>query len=181
MISVYEIFAIAVAMSIDAFCVSACVGTRYNSFWNYIRIGFAFGLFQFIMPVIGAYAGTFMMGYTRNLNYLSACILFLIAIMMFKEGLQNQACKVYDRDPTKGLKLIMLALATSMDALGAGVALAFYEGGIIFAASVIGLTCVLFSFGGVFLGSVSKRYFGHYVEYLGASVLAFIGLKFIFI
>jgi putative Mn2+ efflux pump MntP len=179
MLSLFDIFAVAVAMSIDAFCVSVCVGMKYNSLNKYLRLGFFFGFFQFLMPVIGAYIGTVMLNYTQNIKYLAAAILFVIAFMMFKEGWCNKECKVYTSDPTKGLKLIMLSLATSMDALGAGISLAFYEGGIIFASAVIGVTCFLFTCGGIFFGSVSSRYIGHYAEYFGAFVLTAIGLKFI--
>jgi len=180
MISLLDIFAIAVAMSIDAMCVSLCIGVKYNGFKHYLRLGGAFGLFQFMMPVVGAYTGRLMLSYTDNLKYLAALILFLIAFNMVRDGIKNRECKVYYSDPTKGLPLLILALATSVDALGAGLSLIFWEGGIFTSSAVIGVVCMLFSFAGVYIGGRCERYIGHYAEYFGSAVLALIGLKFIF-
>ncbi len=144
MISLLDIFGIAVAMSIDAFCVSICIGMKYHKPKHYLRLGLAFGFFQFAMPIIGAFAGRVMLSYTENLKYLAALILFFVAFNMMREGLKNKECKVYFSDPTVGLSLLMLSLATSMDALGAGISLALWDGGIVFASSVIGITCMFF-------------------------------------
>jgi len=175
-----DILGIAVAMSIDAFCVCVCIGMKYHKPKHYIRLGLTFGFFQFLMPVIGAFMGRVMLGYTTNLKYLAALILFFIAFNMMREGIQNKECKVYFSDPTVGFSLIMLSLATSMDALGVGISLALWDGGIVFASAVIGVVCLMFSVAGVYMGRSSKDYIGHYAEYFGSFVLAVIGLKFIF-
>jgi len=180
MITLLDIFGIAVAMSIDAFCVSVCIGMKYHERKHYLRLGLAFGFFQFLMPVLGAFAGRVLLNYTDNLKYLAALILFFVAFSMMREGIKNKECKVYFADPTIGLSLIMLSLATSMDALGAGISLALWDGGIVFASSVIGVTCMFFAFAGVKTGKSCKNYIGHYAEYFGSVVLALIGLKFIF-
>jgi putative Mn2+ efflux pump MntP len=179
MLSLLDIFAIAVAMSIDAFCVSLCIGMKYHKPMHYIRLGAAFGFFQFIMPVTGAYAGRVLLSYTENLKYLAALILFFVAFNMAKEGFRNKECRVYTSDPTLGLSLLMLSLATSMDALGAGLSLALWNGGIVSASAVIGVVCMLFAFSGVHMGRKSSRYIGHYAEYFGSAVLTLLGLKFI--
>lgn len=132
------------------------------------------------MPVLGAFAGRVMLSYTDNLKYLAAFILFAVAFNMMREGIRNKECKVYYTDPTVGFSLIMLSLATSMDALGAGLSLALWDGGIVFASAVIGVVCMFFSFAGVQMGRTSERYIGHYAEYFGSFVLAVIGIKFIF-
>lgn len=180
MLSFIDILAIAVAMSIDAFCVSVCIGMKYHQPKHYIRLGTSFGFFQFLMPVLGAFAGRVLLGYTDNLKYLAALILFFVAFKMFWDGLKHKECKVYYSDPTVGLSLIMLSIATSMDALGAGISLALWNGGIVYASAVIGVVCMLFAFAGVHLGRTSEKYLGFYAEYLGSAVLAVIGLKFIF-
>lgn len=180
MITLADIFGIAVAMSIDAFCVSLCIGMRYHSPAHYLRLGSAFGIFQFVMPLAGALAGRLLLSYTHNLKYLAALILFVIAVNMLREGIRNKECRVYTSDPTLGLSLVMLSLATSMDALGTGISLALWNGGIVFASAIIGVVCLLFSMGGVHMGRKSSRYIGHYAEYFGSAVLAAIGLKFIF-
>ncbi|MGD9809299.1 MAG: manganese efflux pump MntP family protein [Deferribacterales bacterium] len=180
MLTFIDILGIAVAMSIDAFCVSVCIGMKYHETKHYLRLGTSFGFFQFAMPVIGAFAGRVMLEYTHNLKYLAAAILFFVAFNMLKEGICHKECKVYTSDPTIGMSLIMLSLATSMDALGAGISLALWDGGIVYASAVIGVVCLLFAMGGVHMGRTSKKYIGHYAEYAGSLVLALIGLKFIF-
>lgn len=179
-ISFLDVLGIALAMSIDAFCVSVCIGVRFHRPEHYIRLGVSFGLFQFLMPVAGAVAGRILLGYVGSIKYLAALILFFVAFNMLKEGVKNKECKVYFTDPTVGVSLIMLSLATSMDALGAGISLAMWSGGIVSAAAVIGVVCMFFSFAGVHVGRTSDRYLGHYAEYFGAAVLGLIGLKFIF-
>jgi len=180
MISFLDILAIAVAMSIDAFCVSVCIGVKYHQPKHYLRLGASFGFFQFLMPVLGAFAGRVMLSYTDNLKYLAAFILFFVAFNMVREGIKNKECKVYFNDPTVGVPLLLLSLATSMDALGAGISLALWDGGIVFASAVIGVVCMFFSFAGVHFGRSSEKYIGHYAEYFGSFVLAVIGIKFIF-
>lgn len=180
MLSFFDILGIAVAMSIDAFCVSVCIGMKYHKPMHYFRLGAAFGFFQFLMPVLGAFAGRVLLSYTSHMKYMAALILFVVAFNMLREGIKNKECKVYYSDPTVGLSLIMLSLATSMDALGAGLSLALWDGGIVFASAVIGVVCMLFSFAGVQMGRSSEKYIGHYAEYFGSFVLAVIGIKFIF-
>lgn len=179
MITFADIFGIALAMSVDAFCVCICVGTKYNKPSNYMRLGGAFGFFQFLMPVLGAFAGRVLMRYTDNLKYFAAAFLAFVAYHMFMEAYKNKECRVYNSDPTKGLQLLFLALATSMDALGAGLSLAMWDGGIVTASIVIGVVCMLMSFMGVFIGKHSRRYIGYYAEYAGAVVLMIIGVRFI--
>lgn len=180
MISFMDILGIAVAMSIDAFCVSVCVGMKYHEPKHYFRLGGSFGFFQFLMPVTGAFAGRLMLSYTNNLKYLAAVILFYVAFHMLREGIKNKECRVYYSDPTAGLSLLMLSLATSMDALGAGISLALWNGGIVGASALIGIVCMVFTFAGVQMGRTSRKYIGHYAEYFGSFVLAVIGIKFIF-
>lgn len=179
MITVIDIFGIALAMSIDAFCVCICIGMKYNKLSNYARLGGAFGFFQFLMPVAGAFAGRVLMRYTDNIKYLAALFLAYVAWHMLMEAYRHKECKVYTSDPTKGLSLLFLALATSMDALGAGLSLALWDGGIVRASCVIGVVCMLMSFLGVYIGQHSRRYIGHYAEYFGAAVLVVIGIRFI--
>lgn len=180
MITFIDILGIAVAMSIDAFCVSVCIGMKYHEPRHYFRLGGSFGFFQFLMPVLGAFAGRLLLEYTHNLKYLAALILFVVAFNMLREGIKNKECRVYYSDPTVGFSLIMLSLATSMDALGAGISLALWDGGIVSASALIGVVCMMFSFAGVQMGRRSRQYIGHYAEYFGSAVLALIGLKFIF-
>ncbi|MCA1932657.1 MAG: manganese efflux pump MntP family protein [Calditerrivibrio sp.] len=170
---------IAFAMSVDAFSVSFGIGCRYNTFRHYFRLGWHFGLFQFLMPLIGAFIGKVMLGFTSRLNMIAAGILFYIAYKMIRESRKSNEEKCSTSDPTKGLSLIMLSLATSMDALGVGISLALYMGNIFFPAVVIGFVCGIVTLFGVYFGNVSKRFTGKYAEIMGAVVLIFIGIKFL--
>ncbi len=174
-----KLLGIAVAMSIDAFSVSICVGTKYNNSLQTLRIVAAFGFFQFIMPLIGAYFGFTLSKYTSKVAYLAAAVLIVIAIKMFIDSLKSEDCKVYTSDPTKGLQLLILAIATSIDALGAGMSLILIGNSILFSSIVIGVVCGLFSYIGVLIGKNAKTYLGHHAEKFGALILLIIAITFI--
>ncbi len=179
MLTVFEIFLIALAMSVDAFSVAFGIGCSFNTARHYFRLSWHFGLFQFLMPVIGAFIGKVLMKWTGNINIIAALILFYIAYHMVKESFKNEEEKCSLNDPTKGLSLVMLSLATSMDALGVGVSLALYKGSIFFPAMIIGIVCAIATAVGVYFGKVSRRFTGKYAEIAGAVVLAAIGIKFL--
>ena len=167
-------------MSIDAFSVSICVGTKYNNPPQVIRIVAAFGFFQFLMPLIGAFFGLSLSKWTSNIAYIAAVILIIISIKMFMDSLKFEECRVYENDPTKGFQILFLAVATSIDALGAGMSLILINNSIFFSAIVIGVICSLFTYAGVLIGKNAKTYLGHYAEKLGALILAIIAMNFIF-
>lgn len=179
MLTIWEVSLIAVAMSIDAFSVAFGVGCKYNKPRHYFRLSWHFGLFQFIMPLIGAYIGSIILQYTDKLNIAAALILFIIAFKMLKDSLKTDEEKCYISDPTKGFSLIFLSVATSMDALGVGISLAYFKGNILLPALMIGIVCIIFTFFGIYFGSLSKKYIGKYAEYFGAAVLIIIGIKFL--
>jgi len=179
MLNIWEVLLIAVAMSIDAFSVAFGVGCRFNRPRHYFRLAWHFGLFQFLMPLIGAFFGKMLLKYTSNLNIIASLILFLIAYKMIKDAVVSDSEMCYTSDPTKGLSLIFLSVATSMDALGVGISLALFPGNILIPASVIGVVCIAFTFAGVYFGSLSRHFIGRYAEYFGAVVLIAIGIKFL--
>jgi putative Mn2+ efflux pump MntP len=174
-----EIFLIAFAMSIDAFSVSFGVGCKYNTKRHYFRLGWHFGLFQFFMPLIGAFIGKKLYSFSSKLDILAALILFYIAYNMFKESLKSSEEKCFVKDPTKGFSLVVLSIATSMDALGVGLALPLLKGNIFVNAGIIGIVCMAMSVVGVYFGSKSKNFFGNFAEKIGAVVLIAIGMKFL--
>lgn len=174
-----EIFLIAFAMSIDALSVSFGVGCKYNTFRHYFRISWHFGLFQFFMPLIGAFIGKELYKFSNKFNIIAALILFYIAYNMFKESMKSSEEKCYINDPTRGFSLLILSLATSMDALGVGLGLPLLKGNVFFNAGIIGIVCLVMSAIGIYLGSKSKNFFGNFAEKVGAFVLVIIGIKFL--
>ncbi|MCX8084053.1 MAG: manganese efflux pump MntP family protein [Calditerrivibrio sp.] len=181
MLSIFEIFLIAFAMSADAFSVAFGIGCSFHTPRHYFRLGWHFGLFQFLMPVIGAFIGKVVMKWTNHLDLIAAIILFYIAYHMIKEALKKEEERCSLADPTKGLSLVILSLATSMDALGVGVSLALYNGNILLPASIIGVVCGIATVVGVYFGKISKKFTGRFAEMAGALVLIGIGFKFILV
>ena len=177
----FDIFLIAVAMSIDAFSVAFGIGCRYCTLRHYFRLSFHFGLFQFLMPIAGAFIGRSASKYFARMDIVAAVILFAIAAKMFHDALKSEEDRCSVKDPTRGFSLVALSLATSIDALGVGVSLSVRDGSIIGPAAVIGIVCVVFTAFGVYSGSLSRNFIGRYAEFLGAAVLIFIGIKFLFV
>ena len=174
-----QIILMAFAMSIDAFSVALGVGCGGAPRLSGLKMSLSFGLFQFIMPLIGAALATWLSGYFGGINYIAAVILFFIAFKMFRE-----ACTKKDvdcsSDPTKGFGLLYLSLATSMDALGIGVPAALMQTGTLIIAGIIGLVCAVMSWLGFILGGKVTRVFSK-AEYIGALVLFGIGIKMLFV
>ncbi|BAI80747.1 conserved hypothetical protein [Deferribacter desulfuricans SSM1] len=174
-----EVFAIAFALSMDAFSVSFGVGCKFNTLRHYFRLAFHFGLFQFMMPLIGAYIGTVLKNYVAGLNYFAAVILFFIGYKMVKDGIKDEGDHCYASDPTRGFSLVYLSIATSLDALGVGLTLAVGNNNIFLSSLIIGIVCAVFSIFGVYFGSLSRKFFGDKMEILGGVVLIIIGIKFL--
>jgi putative Mn2+ efflux pump MntP len=181
MLTFFEIFLIAISMSVDAFSVAFGVGCSFNTPRHYFRLSWHFGLFQFLMPLLGAFIGKILIKWTGNINIIAALILFYIAYHMIKEALKDDDEKCALNDPTRGLSLVILSLATSMDALGVGISLALYKGSIILASVTIGVVCAIATLIGVYFGKVSRHFTGKYAEIAGAVVLTGIGIKFLVI
>lgn len=179
MLTIYEIFLIALAMSADAFSVAFGIGCSFHTVRHFFRLSWHFGLFQFLMPVIGAFIGKILMKWVGNINIIAAIILFYISYHMVRESFKSEEEKCSLNDPTRGLSLVMLSFATSMDALGVGVSLALYKGSIFFPAIIIGVVCAIATAMGVYFGKVSRHFTGKYAEIAGAIVLAGIGVKFL--
>lgn len=174
-----EVFAIAFALSMDAFSVSFGVGCKFNTFRHYFRLAFHFGLFQFLMPLIGAFIGTLLKNYVAGLNYFAAIILFFIGYKMIKDGIKDEDDHCYVSDPTRGFSLVYLSIATSLDALGVGLTLAVGNNNIFLSSLIIGIVCAVFSIFGVYFGSLSRKFFGDKMEIFGGVVLIVIGIKFL--
>ena len=175
---ILQIILMAFAMSIDAFSVALGVGCGSAPRISGLKMSLFFGLFQFIMPLIGASLATWLSRYFGGVNYIAAAILFIIAVKMFREARDKEVnCT---SDPTKGMGIIYLSLATSMDALGIGVPAALMQTDTLIIAGIIGLICAAMSWLGFMLGRRVIRFFAK-AEYIGALVLFGIGIKMLFV
>ena len=176
-----EILLIAVALAMDAFTVAMAVGLHLSctgsiSKRQYFRLGFHFGLFQFLMPVMGWLAGTTVRAYIENFDHWIAFVLLsYIGIKMIREGGQSEEYAL--QDPTKGMSLIILSVATSIDALAMGLSMALLGVGIIFPSVVIGIVACVFTVVGLSLGCKIGSKWRSRITWLGGLILIGIGLK----
>ncbi len=175
------VLGVAVALAMDCFAVSlglAC-GAKGLTMKQAVRMAAFFGGFQFVMPVAGWFAGDRLLGLIRNFDHWIAFgLLALIGGRMIYESFglseEEKACRP---DQTQGMRLAVLSLATSIDALAVGLSLGVIRSSILYPAAVIGLISFVLTIAGAKLGPVSGRIAGRRAELLGGFILIGIGLK----
>ena len=175
--SIVELFILAVGLSMDAFAVSICKGLSLGKIKpkHMCIAGAWFGGFQALMPLIGYYLGSlFADMVTRYSHWVAFALLLAIGGNMIKESLGEEENVSNDM----GFKsMLLLAIATSIDALAAGVTLAAVDTPILFSSAVIGITAFLFSFGGVFIGKKFGGFLGSKAECIGGIIIISIAIK----
>jgi putative Mn2+ efflux pump MntP len=170
---------IAVGLSMDAFAVSIAAGTSIDCMTarHVFRLAFHFGLFQFMMPILGWWAGSIVSGHVIAFgHWLAFMLLSIIAGKMLLDA-GRKAPRKLDFDPTRGWMLVALSTATSIDALAAGMSLAFLQLGVLLPCVVIGLTAALCSAVGISFANRLLRRSGRAAELLGACVLIVIAVR----
>ncbi|MBR4216874.1 MAG: manganese efflux pump [Candidatus Methanomethylophilaceae archaeon] len=172
------ILLIAVGLAMDAFAVSLCKGLalRKVTLCNMFIAGLWFGGFQALMPIIGFYLGvSFYDLISAYDHWVAFFLLFLIGANMVREGLFGEEEEV---DADMGVKtMVLLAIATSIDALAIGISFAMTEDSIFLPALIIGVVTLVISMAGVKIGSLFGDRFGKKAEALGGIILIIIGLK----
>jgi len=174
-----DILFLAVGLAMDAFAVSVFSGTRkeIRGFRPAFRLSFHFGLFQFLMPVIGWFAGHYIQSYIESFDHWIAFgLLAFIGTRMIIAGFDknNNSTK---ENPSKGLNLIMLSVATSIDALAVGFSLAVVKVDIWYPSLIIGVITAAISLIGLEIGYRLGLKFGKKMEIAGGIILILIGLK----
>lgn len=176
--SIFTIFMIGIGLSMDAFAVSIAKGMtmRKEQLFKYALIlGFFFGLFQALMPLLGWWAGSYFQDFIASVDHWIAFgMLSVIGINMIRESLHCEE----DCDSSLTLKTIfLLAVATSIDALAVGISFAFLQVDILLAIIIIGLTTFVLSFAAVFIGHKLGDLLEKYAGILGGVILIVIGVK----
>jgi putative Mn2+ efflux pump MntP len=169
---------IAVSLAMDAFAVSTACGVQIAviRYGHVLRVALAFGFFQFMMPVIGWLAGSAFAGFVQKVDYWVAfALLTVIGGRMIWESFREDT--VPTKDPTRGWNLLLLAVATSIDALAVGLSLAFLDVSIWFPALVIGVVAGVLSAAGALFGCRLGHRFGVWAERAGGLVLIGIGIR----
>ncbi len=174
---IFELFSIAIGLSMDAFAVSICKGLSMKkmSWKNAIIVGLYFGGFQALMPLIGYALGTRFENLIINVDHWVAfALLGLIGAHMIKES--REVCE--ECDPSFGFKtMVTLAIATSIDALVIGMTFAFLKVNIVSAITLIGIITFILSVIGVKIGHTFGNKHKSKAELVGGVVLILIGIK----
>jgi putative Mn2+ efflux pump MntP len=177
-----NILAIAVALAMDAFAVSLATGLHLKTvnFRQTFRLSWHFGLFQALMPIIGWSAGYMVRAYIEQYDHWVAFgLLAFVGGHMLKEAFDSGEEKDERKDPTRGVTMVMLSVAVSIDALAVGLSLAVLDVTIFFPAVIIGLVALITTAIGLHVGRKISE-FSHlqmYAEILGGLVLLLIGLN----
>jgi putative Mn2+ efflux pump MntP len=172
------ILLISIALALDCFAVSLAAGIESGDarLRNAVRIALAFGAFQAGMPVIGWIAGRSVLDYISGFDHWVAFLLLsLIGLRMIREGISGDGEEKAIRLDTAAL--LVLSVATSIDALAVGVSFAFIDAGILVPCLIIGLTTFGISLAGAFLGEALAERAGKLMEILGGVVLIGIGIR----
>ena len=175
-----SLIAVAVALAMDAFAVALAAGVvlRPLCFRPCFRLAFHFGLFQALMPVIGWLAGLTVQGFVAAWSHwIAFCLLVWVGGHMIREALAGEEGGARPTDPSRGMTMVALSVATSIDALAVGFTLAMLGLSIWFPAAIIGVVALLFTAAGMHLGRFlgCQTRLGHYAEVLGGIVLMGIG------
>lgn len=177
---VIEAVFLGVGLAMDAFSVSVSSGMLLGSVKprNIIKIALFFGLFQFIMPVIGYAAGSTFAGIIESVDHWVAfALLALIGGNMIREAVRGDNEKQEVQNPLAFKTLLLLAIATSIDALAVGVTFATISSPVILSSAVIGIVTFIISGAGVIIGSRCGDIFGNKAQIAGGIILIIIGSK----
>jgi manganese efflux pump family protein len=173
------IFILAVGLGIDAFSVAIGIGaTNDKKSWApVLRLAAAFGLFQFAMPIAGWLAGLTVVEIISSFDHWIAFgLLALVGGKMIWEGFEKEGNEEKN-DQTRGWPLLMLSIATSIDALAVGFSFSVLKTPILLPAVIIGVICFMMTVTGMIFGKVLAKIFGKKVEIFGGLVLIAIGVK----
>jgi putative Mn2+ efflux pump MntP len=175
----FEVVLIGLGLAMDAFAVSVAAGTsgRLQAGRGTFRLSFHFGLFQFLMPLIGWLLGTTVAVLIISIDHWIAFgLLAFVGGRMILSGARNEQIG-FQGDPSKGLSLVILSLSTSIDALAVGLSLAFLSVNIWYPSVVIGLVTAAFSYVGIKLGKKIGTMLGRHMDIIGGIILCLIGVR----
>jgi len=174
-----EIILIAIGLSMDAFAVSVTLGlsVKKPKMKEVLLPGIYFGFFQALMPLIGYFTGINFAGKIQNFDHwIAFALLGFIGGKMIMESFSKKEKQV-DGNPFQFMKMFLLAIATSIDALAVGITFSFFEVNIFKAIIIIGFITFCISIGGVKVGNLFGTKFRSKAEFFGGAILILLGLK----
>ena len=179
--SFLSILIIAVGLGMDAFSVAIGIGAVRGrvSPGPVLRLSVSFGIFQFFMPVLGWLAGrTVVERISAYDHWVAFGLLLFVGARMIHESFAGEGRERTDReDPTRGWTLLMLSVATSIDALAVGMTMALLKTPILYPSAVIGIVAFAMTMAGMLVGRQLASLFGRKVELLGGLILIGIGVQ----
>lgn len=176
------IIVIAVGLAMDAFAVSVVSGSVYKQLKirHIFRMAIFFGGFQAIMPLIGSMAGISLKEYVANYDHwIASTLLSAVGAKMIYESFKITSAEE-NFNPENILVLLVLSIATSIDALVVGITLSFLRISIVTAVIIIGLVTFILSYLGVLIGKRFGHFFENKIEAIGGVVLIGLGVKILF-
>jgi putative Mn2+ efflux pump MntP len=175
---VLEVIILAIALSMDAFAVSIGLGSKHrvNTLWLALLAGVYFGIFQALMPLLGYLGGRGLLGWIEAYApWVAFVLLGAIGAKMvhesFTEGIEEDISNITHR------VMLMLAIATSIDAMAAGFSLTLLAANPLSACLIIGVTTFIFSCAGVYIGDKSGTLLESWAELCGGVVLMLVGVR----
>lgn len=180
----FNLISIGIGLSMDAFAVSICKGLCQKKInWkNSIIIGLFFGFFQALMPMIGYFIGSQFHSFVSSISHwIAFALLSLVGIQMIRESFNSSddelCCDIFNDSKIDIKDMLILSIATSIDALAVGFSFALLKIDIVKASSIIGILTFFISILGVYIGFKFGSKFKNKSEILGGLILIFIGTK----
>lgn len=172
----FEVIVLAVALSMDAFAVSIGLGSKGNTRGLGLKAGLFFGAFQALMPFIGYLGGKGVLDWVdAYARWIAFGLLALIGVKMIYEGLHEGIEE--DIAAVTNKMMLLLAIATSIDAMAAGFSLTLLDIDVYLACLIIGVTTFAFSWVGVQIGKRGGTWLESKAEIFGGVALILIGIK----
>jgi putative Mn2+ efflux pump MntP len=175
-----DIVLIAIGLAMDAFAVSLAAGAsgHANRLRPAVRLAFHLGLFQFMMPVVGWYLGSRTVALVAAFDHWIAFgLLAFVGTRMIWSGARPDPQSEKGVNPCKGLTMVAVCVATSIDAFAVGLSIAMVGVRIWYPSAVIGLITAGLALAGTRIGDRLGRRFGSLTEVLGGLLLICIGLR----
>ena len=172
----FEVILISLGLSADAFSVALAAGAQGFTLRRVFRLSWHFGLFQFLMPIIGWALGDVLSRFVGSYGpWAVMALLILIGGKMVVEGIRNAPENLSDL--SRGWNLVSLSVGTSLDALGVGLGLGLLDARILIPATMIGIVCAAMTTVGLYLGVRLYKQLGHRAVIIGGIILIAIGIK----
>lgn len=177
---IIEIILLSIGLGMDAFAVSVCKGISIKKmdYKKSIIIGLYFGAFQALMPVIGYFLGETFSEFISNIDHWIAFILLtIIGGKMIKDAISKEKENENYNDDISFKTMIVLAIATSIDALAVGITFAFFKVNVLLSVTLIGIITFILSVIGTKIGNRFGNKYEKNAELIGGTILILIGLK----